>query len=53
MTVPAGKTVDTAIINGVECEPYLTTEHRVMLEQTTDIFRGIRFVLRATGRSAR
>jgi electron transport complex protein RnfC len=36
---PEGKHLNTLIINGVECEPYLTTDHRVMLEQTADIFR--------------
>jgi electron transport complex protein RnfC len=46
---PEGKHLDTLIINGVECEPYLTTDHRVMLEQTADIFAGIRYLLRATG----
>jgi electron transport complex protein RnfC len=46
---PDGKQLDTLIINGVECEPYLTTDHRVMLEQTADIFLGIRYLLRATG----
>ena len=46
---PDGKKLDTLIINGVECEPYLTTDHRVMLEQTADIFLGVRYLLRATG----
>ena len=46
---PEGKILDTLIINGVECEPYLTTDHRVMLEQTADIFMGIRYLLKATG----
>jgi electron transport complex protein RnfC len=45
---PEGKSLDTLIINGVECEPYLTTDHRVMLEQTEDIFTGIRYLLKAT-----
>ena len=49
LTVPAGKVIDTVIINGVECEPYLTTDHRVMLEQDADIFHGIRYLLRLTG----
>ncbi|MBN2700530.1 MAG: electron transport complex subunit RsxC [Methylothermaceae bacterium] len=49
LRIPKGKTVDTLLINGVECEPYLTTDHRVMLEQTDDIFRGIRYLLKATG----
>jgi electron transport complex protein RnfC len=49
LKAPEGKRLDTLIINGVECEPYLTTDHRVMLEQTADIFLGIRYLLRATG----
>ena len=49
LQVPEDKEVDTAIINGVECEPYLTTDHRVMLEQGEDIFMGIRYILRASG----
>lgn len=49
LKAPEGKSLDTLIINGVECEPYLTTDHRVMLEQTADIFMGIRFLLKATG----
>ena len=46
---PEGKTVETLIVNGIECEPYLTTDHRVMLEQTADIYMGIRYLLKATG----
>jgi len=48
---PEGKEIETLFINGVECEPYLTTDHRVMLEQTADIFMGIRYLLKATGTS--
>ncbi len=51
LKVPEGKHLDTLIINGVECEPYLTTDYRVMLEQTADIFLGVRYLLRATGAS--
>ena len=40
--VPEGRHVDTLIINGAECEPYLTTDHRVMLEQREDLFTVIR-----------
>lgn len=46
---PEGRRLETLFINGVECEPYLTTDHRVMLEQTDDIFMGIRYLLKATG----
>jgi electron transport complex protein RnfC len=49
LKVPEGKHCDVLIINGIECEPYLTTDHRVMLEQGPDIFTGIRYLLRATG----
>jgi electron transport complex protein RnfC len=49
LKVPEGKELDTLIINGVECEPYLTTDHRVMLEQSADIFMGIRYLIRALG----
>jgi electron transport complex protein RnfC len=49
LKIPEGKFVDTLIINGVECEPYLTTDHRVMLEQKDDIFMGIRYLLKVTG----
>ena len=46
---PKDKPVDTLVINGAECEPYLTTDHRVMLEQTQDIIMGARYLLKATG----
>ncbi len=49
LKIPEGKFVDTLIINGVECEPFLTTDHRVMLEQSDDIFMGIRYLLKVTG----
>jgi electron transport complex protein RnfC len=51
LKLPEGAAVDTLIINGVECEPYLTTDHRVMLEQSQDVFIGIRYLLKATGAS--
>ncbi len=46
---PQGKRIDTLVINGCECEPYLTCDHRVMLEQTGQMIAGIRAVLKATG----
>jgi electron transport complex protein RnfC len=49
LKIPEGKSVDTLIVNGVECEPYLTTDHRVMLEQSDDLFTGIRYLLKVTG----
>ncbi|MCF8244748.1 MAG: electron transport complex subunit RsxC [Saprospiraceae bacterium] len=49
LKVPEGKTCEVLIINGIECEPYLTTDHRVMLEQADDIFMGIKYLLKVTG----
>ncbi|MCO6489103.1 MAG: electron transport complex subunit RsxC [Phaeodactylibacter sp.] len=49
LKVPEGKNCEVLMINGIECEPYLTTDHRVMLEQAEDIFTGIRYLLRSTG----
>ena len=49
LVIPEGHEVDTLVVNGCECEPYLTTDHRVMLERTEALFRGIRIVLRALG----
>jgi len=46
LKVPEGKNVDALIVNGVECEPWLTTDHRVMLEQAADVFMGIRYLRR-------
>lgn len=49
LKIPDGKSCEFLIINGIECEPYLTTDHRVMLEQGDDIFMGIRYLLKSTG----
>ena len=49
LKIPEGKYCDELILNGIECEPYLTTDHRVMLEQGKDIFTGIKYLLKATG----
>jgi len=46
---PEGKYADTIIINGAECEPFLTTDHHVMLEQREELFTGIRYLLKVTG----
>jgi len=44
---PKGKTIDTVIINGAECEPYLTSDHRMMLEQPEDVIYGTKLIIRA------
>jgi len=38
--VPEGKHVRAAVINGCECEPYLTCDHRLMLERPEAVMRG-------------
>ena len=48
LTVPKGKSVDYLVINGVECEPYLTADHRVMLERTDGALTGIMIAARIT-----
>ena len=40
LSVPPGKKVDTIIINGAECEPYLTADHRLMAELPRKIVTG-------------
>ncbi|MEW8200807.1 MAG: electron transport complex subunit RsxC [Candidatus Thiodiazotropha endolucinida] len=49
LTIPKDKQVDTLIINGCECEPYLTCDHRIMLEYPKELIRGIRYAMRASG----
>ncbi len=49
LKVPEGKKCEYLILNGIECEPFLTTDHRVMLEQAEDIYMGIRYLMKATG----
>ena len=49
LNIEKPKFVDTLLINGVECEPYLTTDHRVMLEQIDDIVLGARYTLKVSG----
>ena len=40
LSPPKGKIIDTVLLNGAECEPYLTADHRLMLEFPDDIVRG-------------
>ncbi len=45
--VPDGKKAKYLIINAVECEPYLTADHRVMLERAEEIMIGIQILMKA------
>ena len=49
LTVPKQAKVHTLVVNGCECEPYLTCDHRVMVEQADDLIVGIRYAMRTTG----
>lgn len=40
-SIPEGKTIDTLIINAVECEPYLSADYRVMMERAKEVLEGI------------
>ena len=43
------KPIDTVLLNGCECEPLLTADHRVMLEYPDEVIFGLKAVLKATG----
>lgn len=49
LAVPPGKKAEYLIINGVECEPYLTSDHRVMLERGEELVVGVSILMRALG----
>ncbi|MBN3034571.1 MAG: electron transport complex subunit RsxC [Bacteroidales bacterium] len=49
LMVPEGKKAEILIINGVECEPYLTSDHRLMLERGEEIMVGIRILMKGLG----
>ncbi|MFV0554228.1 MAG: electron transport complex subunit RsxC [Mangrovibacterium sp.] len=44
---PPGKIAQMLVVNGVECEPYLTADHRLMLEKGEEILVGIRIMMKA------
>lgn len=49
LMVPEGKKAEILIINGVECEPYLTADHRLMLEKGEEILVGVTILMKALG----
>lgn len=44
---PKGMKANVLLINGVECEPYLTSDHRLMLEKTDEILVGTKLLMKA------
>ena len=49
LSIPDGKRAEILIINGVECEPYLTSDYRTMLERGEQLVVGTRILMRAIG----
>ena len=49
LSPPPEKKIDALIINGVECEPYLTADHRTMLERWKEIIEGTKIILKVLG----
>lgn len=49
LSPPPGKVAEVLLINGVECEPYLTSDHQLMLEKTEEILVGIKILMQAIG----
>jgi len=49
MMVPRGKKAEVLILNGVECEPFLTADHRLMLEKGEEILVGATILMKALG----
>jgi Na+-translocating ferredoxin:NAD+ oxidoreductase subunit C len=47
LSPPPDKTVDALIINGCECEPFLTCDHRLMLEKPEELLEGIKLLMKA------
>lgn len=52
LSPPPDKPIDSVIINGGECEPFLTCDHRNMLEQVDALIKGARLLVKAVGASA-
>jgi electron transport complex protein RnfC len=49
LSPPADKPIDTVIVNGVECEPYLTNDCRMMVEYPQNIVSGLKIVMKILG----
>ena len=49
LSIPQGKSCNYLLINAVECEPYLTSDHQLMLEYPEEILIGCKLVQKATG----
>ncbi len=49
LSPPPDNPIDTLLLNGAECEPYITSDHRQMLEYAADIVEGAKIILKILG----
>lgn len=49
LSPPKEKPIDTVILNGAECEPYLTADHRLMIEHPREIVEGLKIIMKTLG----
>jgi electron transport complex protein RnfC len=49
LTPPTGSRPEILIVNGAECEPFLTADHRLMVERGRELLIGTRFLMKALG----
>lgn len=49
LSPPKEKPIDTVILNGAECEPYLTADYRLMLERPAEIIEGLKILMKVLG----
>ncbi len=49
LSPPPDSPVDTLLLNGAECEPYITSDHRQMLEHSTEVIEGAKIILKILG----
>ncbi|MFN3466198.1 MAG: electron transport complex subunit RsxC [Candidatus Brocadiales bacterium] len=49
LSPPKDKSVDAVILNGAECEPYLTCDYRLLMEKTREVIEGLRIIMKCLG----
>jgi len=49
LSPPKDKRIDVVILNGCECEPYLTRDYRFMIERPDDLISGLKLIMKALG----
>ena len=49
LSPPSDNPIDTLLLNGAECEPYITADHRQMLEHAAEIVEGAKIILKILG----